>query len=110
MKEEFRKANAALRALYPEVIHIMDWEAAVRICQVIPYELQEAMGDRMAVLGTPEYVTAQMKALEQLDCHNIYLYPCWTFQLPEPELLAFQNVIGPAFGPRRYAPWQTMAS
>jgi hypothetical protein len=61
MKEAFRNANAAIRTVYPEVIHIMDGEVAVEICQVIPYELQEAMGDRMAVLGSPEYITAKMK-------------------------------------------------
>jgi 5,10-methylenetetrahydromethanopterin reductase len=113
LTDEFRaqvaEAHEALRRLYPEEIHIMDWDAAVRICQVIPYELQEAMGDVMAVLGPPDYVVDRMKVLESYGCEKIYLYPCWTFQLPEPELRAFEEVIGPAFGQRKHAAWQTYA-
>jgi 5,10-methylenetetrahydromethanopterin reductase len=109
LREAVRAVHRALRRLYPEEIHILDWEAAVRICQVIPYELQEAMADRMAVVGTPEEVRDRIRDLERLGCENLYLYPCWTFQYPEPELRAFEEVIGPSLGPRRYAPWQTMA-
>lgn len=109
LKEDALRAHDAIRRLYPEEIHVMDWEAAVDICRFIPYELQEAMGDAMAVLGTPDEVVDRMKILEGYGCERIYLYPCWTFQLPEPELRAFQEVIGPAFGPNRYNAWQTFA-
>ena len=97
LKTKFQEAYAALRALYPEFIHIMDWDAAEKICQVIPYELQEALAEKLAVFGDPDQVVQQMKQLELLGCHRIFMQPVWTFSFPEPEVRAFKEVIGPAF-------------
>ena len=97
LKPKFQEAYASLRALYPEFIHIMDWAAAEKICQVIPYELQEAVAEKMAVMGDPDQVVQQMKQLELLGCHRIFMLPVWSFSFPEPEVRAFEEVIGPAF-------------
>ena len=61
------------------------------------YELQAALVDKVAVAGDPDSVTKRMKELEDLGVDHIYLYPAESFSLPEHELRAFKEVIGPAF-------------
>ena len=98
LKPAIQEAYVAMQAMYPDARHIQDWEAGERLAEVIPHELQEAMGDRIAVLGDPDQVVSRMKEIEALGVDHIYMYPCETFNLPEPELRAFREVIGPAFG------------
>ena len=98
LKPRFQEAYVAMQAMYPDARHIQDWEAGERLAEVIPHGLQEAMGDKMAVLGDPDQVASRMKEIEALGVDHIYMYPCETFNLPEPELRAFREVIGPAFG------------
>ena len=97
LKTKFQEALVEIQGLYPDTSHIEDWEAGERAAEVIPYELQEAMGDSMAVLGDPDQVTKRMKELEALGVNHIYMYPVETFRFPESERRAFEEVIGPAF-------------
>jgi alkanesulfonate monooxygenase SsuD/methylene tetrahydromethanopterin reductase-like flavin-dependent oxidoreductase (luciferase family) len=96
LKAELNEAAERLEQLYPDASHYEDPDAAERIASVIPEDLQEAAGDTMAVLGDPEQVAKRMLQLEGLGIEHVYLYPIQTFQLPEPELKAFREVIGPA--------------
>ncbi len=96
LKPQVQEAYAKMHIMYADARHIEDWEAAETLSEVIPYELQEMMGDTMAVLNDPDQVTRKLKELESLDVHHVYFYPAETFALPEPELRAFQEVIGPA--------------
>ncbi len=96
LKPRIQEAYVKMQAMYPDARHIEDWDAGMKLAEVIPYELQEAMGDKMAVLGDPDQVTRRMKDLEGMGIAHIYMYPCETFRLPEEELRAFQEVVGPA--------------
>ena len=96
LKPRFQEAYTKMQAMYADSRHIQDWEAAEKISDVIPYELQEAMGDTMAVLNDPDQVTKKIRELESLGMEHVYMYPAETFNLPEQELRAFQEVIGPA--------------
>ena len=95
LKPAFLEAQTMIRRLGPSS-HIVDWEAAEEIAEVIPYELQEAMGDAVAILGDPDQVTKRFKELEGLGIDHVYIYYAEAVRLPEPELRAFKEVIGPA--------------
>ena len=101
IKPRVQEAYVKMQAMYADARHIEDWEAAETLAEVIPYELQEAMGDTMAVLNDPDQVTRKIRELESLGMDHVYMYPAETFNLPEPELRAFQEVIGPALNSAR---------
>ena len=98
LKPKLEEAAEKLVGFYPDNNHMQDWGAAVKLAEVIPYELQDAIASRVGVIGDPDEVTARMKELEREGVSHIYLYPAETFSFPEPELRAFKEVIGPAFG------------
>ena len=98
LKAKLEKAADALVKFYPDNNHIQDWAAAEKVAEVVPFELQEAICGTTAVVGDPDYVTKRMRELEGIGMEHIYLYPAETFSLPEPELRAFEEVIGPALG------------
>ena len=97
IKANLQEAAAKLLTFYPDNNHMEDWQGAEKIAEVVPYELQEALVDKTAVVGDPDSVTRRMKELEDLGVDHIYLYPAESFSLPEHELRAFKEVIGPAF-------------
>ena len=97
LKEKLQEAAAKGLTFYPDNNHMEDWQAAEKVAEVIPYELQEALVEKTAIAGDPDLVTRRMKDLEALGIHHIYLYPAESFTLPEHELRAFKEVIGPAF-------------
>ena len=101
LKPKIQEAHAKLQTMYPDPHHIQDWEAGERLAEAIPYELQETMGDEMAVLGDPDQVTKRIKELQSLGVEHVYMYPMETFRFPEPERRAFQEVIGPALNSSR---------
>jgi alkanesulfonate monooxygenase SsuD/methylene tetrahydromethanopterin reductase-like flavin-dependent oxidoreductase (luciferase family) len=98
LKPKFQEAAQKLRNLYPDASHYEDREAAEKIAEVVPEELQSAAGDAMAVLGDPEQVTRRVLELKRWGVYHIYLYPIETFQFPYPELKAFREAIRPALG------------
>ena len=97
IKANLQEAAAKLLTFYPDNNHMEDWHGAEKVAEVVPYELQEALVDKTAVAGDPDTVTRRMKELEDLGVDHIYLYPAESFSLPEHELQAFKEVIGPAF-------------
>lgn len=97
IKPKLQEAATKLLSFYPDNNHMEDWQGAEKISEVVPYELQAALVDKVAVAGDPDSVTKRMKELEDLGVDHIYLYPAESFSLPEHELRAFKEVIGPAF-------------
>ena len=95
-KVNIQEAFSKLQTMYADVQHVEDWEAAEALAEAIPYELREAMGDTMAVLGDPDQVVGRMKDLATIGVEHIYMYAVETFRFPEPERKAFQDVIGKA--------------
>lgn len=91
-----QEAMSQLRRLYPHPRYVEDWAAAEKIAEIVPYDLQELMGDAIAVLGDPDQVTRRILELNSWGVGHIFLSPCELFRLPEPELRAFREVIGPA--------------
>ncbi|MCH7606182.1 MAG: LLM class flavin-dependent oxidoreductase [Chloroflexi bacterium] len=97
LKPKLQEAAAKLLTFYPDNNHMEDWQAAEQVAEAVPYELQEALVEQTAVAGDPDHVTKRMKELEKLGVDRIYMYPAESFTLPENELRAFKEVIGPAF-------------
>ena len=96
LEQEIQEAMLQLRRLYPHPRYVQDWATAEKIAEVVPYDLQEIMGDAIAVLGDPDQVTHRILELKSWGVEHIFLSPCELFRLPEPELRAFREVIGPA--------------
>jgi len=97
IKPKLQDVAAKLLTFYPDNNHMEDWQGAEKVAEVVPYELQEALVDKVSVAGDPDTVTKRMKELEDLGVDHIYMYPAESFSLPEDELRAFKEVIGPAF-------------
>ncbi len=93
LKPKIQESYDTLKTMYADVQHVEDWETAEDLADVIPFELQAAMGDTMAVLGDPDQVAAQMMKLGAIGVEHIYMYAVETFWFPEPERQAFQDVI-----------------
>ena len=93
LKPKIQESYDTLKTMYADVQHVEDWETAEDLADVIPFELQAAMGDTMAVLGDPDQVAAQMMKLGAIGVEHIYMYAVETFRFPEPERQAFQDVI-----------------
>ena len=68
------------------------------MAKAIPFELQEAMGDRDgSVLGDPGQVArSHARCSRSIGVRHIYMYAVETFRLPEPERQGFHDVIGKA--------------
>ena len=98
LKAKLYEASEELVSLYPDNNHMQDWDRAEKVAESVPFELQEALAGKIAVVGEPDYVAGRMTELEDLGVDHIYLYPPQTFTLPEFELRAFEEVIGPALG------------
>ncbi len=96
-KDKLQNAADELLTFYPDNNHMEHWQAAEKVAEVVPYELQEALVEKIAIAGDPDLVTRRMKELERLGINHIYIYPAESFTLPEQELRAFKEVIGPAF-------------
>ncbi len=96
VRQGVQESYSKLQTMYADVQHVEDWDAAEGLAEVIPFELQEAMGDRMAVLGDPDQVASHMLMLSGIGVRHIYMYAVETFRLPEPERQGFHDVIAKA--------------
>ena len=96
LKAKLQEASEELITFYPDNNHMQDWDRAEKVAEAVPFELQEVLASKVAVVGEPDYVAGRMKELESLGIDHIFLYTAETFSLPENELRAFEEVIGPA--------------
>ena len=96
LKSKLQEASEELVTFYPDNNHMQDWNRAEKVAEAVPYELQEVLAGKVAVVGEPDYVAGRMKELGSLGIDHIFLYTAETFSLPENELRAFEEVIGPA--------------
>jgi 5,10-methylenetetrahydromethanopterin reductase len=85
----------AVAAIYPDLGHARDWEAAIAATSFVPDEVVAQLCDALGLIGTPEDCAARIIEMSALGVRNLYLMPCQTFAPPEPEVRAFRDVVLP---------------
>ena len=79
--------------LYPDLIHAEDWERAIEVTRWLPREALEAFVEKFCLLGTPEMVAAQLRGLQALGVHDVYVRGVETYALPCAELDGLRQVL-----------------
>jgi 5,10-methylenetetrahydromethanopterin reductase len=85
----------AIRKIYPDLAHAHDWEAAIASTSSVSDEIVAELCDALGLVGTPQYCAERIVEMTRLGPRNIYLMPFETFALPEPEIVAFRDVVFP---------------
>jgi len=85
----------AVSAIYPDLSHARDWEAAIRATSFVPDEVVGQLCDALGLIGTGEDCAARVVEMSRLGVRNLYLMPFQTFAAPEQELGAFREVVFP---------------
>ena len=95
LRAQALKALEVIQSLYPDPGHAQDRETAIKASEFVPKDMLARFCETRGAIGDPDYVLARLKELQKLDVKHVYLFGIETFQLPEPERRAFQEVIGP---------------
>ena len=98
LRAQALKALEVIQSLYPDPGHAQDRETAIKASEFVPKDMLARFCETRGAIGNPDYVLARLKELQKLDVKHVYLFGIETFQLPEPERRAFQEVIGPGLG------------
>jgi 5,10-methylenetetrahydromethanopterin reductase len=85
----------AVWKIYPDLSHAHDWEAAIAATAFVPDDVVAQLCDALGLVGTPVDCAARIVEMTKLGVRNLYLMPLLTFGLPEPELVAFRDVVFP---------------
>jgi len=85
----------AVHAVYPDLSHAHDWEAAIRVTSFVPDEVVGQLCDALGLIGTPEHCAERIAEMARLGVRNLYLMPVLTFAPPEPEVRAFREAVFP---------------
>ena len=93
------KAMEVIRTLYPDPGHVEDQTTAISACEFVPSDLLKEFCEGRGAVGDPEHVLGKLKELRSLGVNHVYFFGIETFQLPEPELRAYDEVIRPGLEP-----------
>ncbi len=85
----------AVRQVYPDLSHALDWEAAIRATAFVPDEVVAELCDALGLVGTPEHCAERIALMAKLGVRSLYLMPFQTFVGPEQEVRAFRDVVFP---------------
>ena len=86
----------AVRAVYPDLGHAPNWEAAIALTRFVSDEVNTRLCDALGLIGTAEHCTARIREMSQHGVKQLYLMPCLTFAPPHAEVRAFGEQIIPA--------------
>lgn len=86
----------AVRAVYPDLGHAPNWEAAIALTRFVSDEVNTRLCDALGLIGTAEHCTARIREMAQHGVKQLYLMPCLTFAPPHAEVQAFGEQIIPA--------------
>jgi len=73
---------AGLTGMYPDPLHAEDSEKALALAATVPLELRAQIADRLGMIGTPDDVTARLKALSAAGIRNVFLRTVDTLSFP----------------------------
>jgi 5,10-methylenetetrahydromethanopterin reductase len=86
---------AAVHAVYPDLSHAHDWEAAIAATSFVPDEVVGELCDALGLICAPADCAARIGAMSKLGVRNLYLMPVLTFAPPQHEIAAFRDVVLP---------------
>ena len=85
----------AVKQVYPDLSHALDWEAAIRATSFVPDDIVAELCDALGLVGTAEHCAGRIAEMAKLGVRNLYLMPFQTFVGPEQEVAAFRDVVFP---------------
>ena len=85
----------AVRRIYPDLSHALDWEAAIAATSFVPDDVVAELCAALGLIGTPAECAERIVAMARLGARNLYLMPLLTFAPPDTELAAFRDVVFP---------------
>ena len=85
----------AVHEVYPDLSHARDWDEAIAATSFVPDDVVAELCDAVGLIGTAEDVARTIGERTKLGVRNIYLMPFQTFAPPEPEMVAFRDVVFP---------------
>jgi 5,10-methylenetetrahydromethanopterin reductase len=86
---------AAVHAVYPDLSHAHDWEAAIAATAFVSDDVVAELCDALGLVGAPAECAARIAAMTELGVRNLYLMPVLTFAPPQQEIAAFRDVVFP---------------
>ena len=86
---------AAVHAVYPDLSHAHDWEAAIAATAFVSDDVVAELCDALGLVGAPADCGARIAAMAKLGVRNLYLMPVLTFAPPQQEIAAFRDVVFP---------------
>jgi 5,10-methylenetetrahydromethanopterin reductase len=86
---------AAVHAVYPDLSHAHDWEAAIAATAFVSDDVVAELCDALGLVGAPAECGARIAAMTKLGVRNLYLMPVLTFAPPQQEIAAFRDVVFP---------------
>ena len=84
-----------LAALYPDIPHAEDWEAAKKATAFLTDEKVQEIGDSLGIFGTPERCVDKIRQLSTLGVDHWYAMTIESYELPRSTLTAFKDHIFP---------------
>ena len=85
----------AVHQVYPDLSHARDWDEAIAATSFVPDDVVAELCDAVGLIGTADDVARTIGERTKLGARNIYLMPFQTFAPPEPEVVAFRDVVFP---------------
>jgi len=85
----------AVHKVYPDLSHARDWDEAIAATSFVADDVVAELCDAIGLIGTADDVATTIGERTKLGVRNIYLMPFQTFTPPEPEVVAFRDVVFP---------------
>lgn len=85
----------AVRAIYPDLAHARDWEAAIAATSFVPDDVIVELCDTLGLVGTAEHCARRIAEMTAAGATNLYVQAFQTFVGPEQEMRTFRDEVFP---------------
>jgi 5,10-methylenetetrahydromethanopterin reductase len=85
----------AVRAIYPDLAHAHDWEAAIAATSFVPDDVIVELCETLGLVGTAEHCARRIVEMTAAGVSNLYVQAFQTFVGPEQEMRTFRDEVFP---------------
>lgn len=85
----------AMSAVYPDIGHAEDWDAAIEMTNWLPSQILDAFVDKFCIMGTEAEVLSRVRHLEALGVDHLYIRGFSSYEIPTVEANAFAQLVIP---------------
>jgi 5,10-methylenetetrahydromethanopterin reductase len=85
----------AVRAIYPDLAHARDWEAAIAATSFVPDDVIVELCETLGLVGTAEHCARRIVEMTPAGITNLYIQAFQTFVGPEQEMRTFRDEVFP---------------